>query len=405
MYKLKVLYLFIFLGTIAFLLIGAIGSPKEDYVNSNKGKIKFSHSLHKDVVDCVSCHSAVKESVDLKNSLFPNHDNCSTCHEVDNDQECSTCHYDDNFEALSKEESGLLFNHKLHLANSEVSCESCHQGLSEVDYSWQAIGANPSMETCYSCHNDKTVASNACESCHISTANLIPQDHKVVSFAKTHKFAAQEFNANCIMCHDNQSCEDCHTATIGVTETNTLKDFYQPYYPSNFIDGSKIQSINRVHDLNYRFSHGMDSRGKTSECQTCHQIETFCAECHQADNEDFAYSGIIPSTHLKNSFTTFGVGSGGGDHATLARRDIERCIACHDVNGADPTCITCHVDQDGIKGTNPKTHATDFMRDSEEGDWHENNLSVCYNCHTSSSPQSAPGIGFCGYCHSSNVEH
>lgn len=66
MYKLKVLYLFIFLGTIAFLLIGAIGSPKEDYVNSNKGKIKFSHSLHKDVVDCVSCHSEVKESVDLK---------------------------------------------------------------------------------------------------------------------------------------------------------------------------------------------------------------------------------------------------------------------------------------------------------------------------------------------------
>lgn len=61
------------------------------------------------------------------------------------------------------------------------------------------------------------------------------------------------------------------------------------------------------------------------------------------------------------NFKTLGVGSGGGDHATLAKRDIERCMSCHDVNGADPTCITCHFDADGIKGTNPKTHPVGFM--------------------------------------------
>ena len=61
-------------------------------------------------------------------------------------------------------------------------------------------------------------------------------------------------------------------------------------------------------------------------------------------------------------FTTIGVGTGGGEHATLARRDIERCISCHDVQGADPTCITCHLDSDGIKGTNPKTHPAGFMK-------------------------------------------
>jgi len=317
---------------------------------------------------------------------------------VDNDEECSTCHYDDNYEALIKSESKLLFNHKIHLTDPDVNCESCHQGLSEVDYSWQSEGAHPPMETCYSCHNDKTVASNACESCHISTANLIPQDHKVVSFAKTHKFAAQEFNANCVMCHDNQSCEDCHVATTGITETNTLNDFYQPYYPSNFVDGVKVQAINRVHELNYRFIHGMDSRGKTAECQTCHQIETFCAECHQAENEDFAFSGIVPATHLKSTFKTFGVGSGGGDHAILAKRDIERCMSCHDVNGSDPTCVTCHFDADGIKGTNPKTHPAGFMS-GEEGDWHNDLGSVCYNCHTSAAPNSQQTTGFCNYCH------
>ncbi|HRN25761.1 MAG: cytochrome C [Ignavibacteriaceae bacterium] len=398
MQKLKVLYLFVFLGTIVFLLVGAISSPKDNLPISNEGRIKFSHSLHKDLVDCQTCHSAVSQSTSLKDPLFPNHDNCSTCHEVDNDQECSTCHYDDTYEALVKSESGLLFNHKIHLSGEDSNCETCHKGLSEVDYSWQSAGANPQMATCYTCHNDKTVASNSCESCHISTVNLLPQDHKVVSFAKTHKFAAQEFNANCVMCHDNQSCEDCHVATIGITEANTLNDFYQPYYSSNFVDGAKVQSINRVHELNYRFTHGIDSRGKTSDCQTCHQIETFCVECHQSENEDFAFGGIVPASHLKPSFKTFGVGTGGGDHATLAKRDIEKCMACHDVNGADPTCISCHFDADGIKGTNSKTHAAGFMR-GEEGDWHNDFGSVCYNCHTSATPQSQSGVGFCGYCH------
>ncbi|HQJ45544.1 MAG TPA: cytochrome c3 family protein, partial [Ignavibacteriaceae bacterium] len=174
--------MFIFLGITALLLIGAISSEKKDNLPSNEGKIKFSHSLHKDLVDCQTCHSAVMESINLKSRLFPTHDNCSDCHEVDNDEECSTCHYDDNFEALTKRESGLLFNHKFHLTDQKIDCESCHKGISDVDYSWQAVQPNPPMEQCYSCHNNKTVASNACESCHISTVNLIPQNHKVISF-------------------------------------------------------------------------------------------------------------------------------------------------------------------------------------------------------------------------------
>jgi len=398
MQKLKVLYLFIFLGMLILLIAGAKNSLKDEKSFTNEGKIKFSHSLHKDIIECQDCHSSVQESENLKDNLLPNHDNCSTCHEVDNEKECSTCHYGDNYEALVQTESSLFFNHKLHLKNSQLKCESCHKGLSDVDYSWQAPGAHPSMGTCYGCHNNKTVASNACESCHISTVNLRPQDHKAVSFIDNHKFAAMEMNANCAMCHDNQSCDECHVATIGITETNTARNFYQPYYPSNFIDGAKQQTISRVHELDYRFTHGMDSKGKTAECQTCHQIETFCTSCHQAEGEDFAFSGIVPASHLKPTFKTIGVGSGGGDHATLARRDIESCMSCHDVNGADPTCITCHLDSDGIKGTNPRTHPKNFMS-NEHGDWHNDSNSICYNCHTSASPQSQSGIGFCGYCH------
>ena len=45
------------------------------------------------------------------------------------------------------------------------------------------------MEECFTCHNNTTIASNACEQCHISTVNLIPENHKAVGFFKNHKFA------------------------------------------------------------------------------------------------------------------------------------------------------------------------------------------------------------------------
>jgi hypothetical protein len=108
--------------------------------------------------------------------------------------------------------------------------------------------------------------------------------------------------------------------------------------------------------------------------------------------------GIVPASHLLPDFTTIGVGSGGGQHAILAKREIESCVSCHDIQGGDPTCIVCHLDSDGIRGTNPKTHSSNFMRDVD-GDWHETKSSVCYNCHTSAITATQQSDGFCNYCH------
>ncbi|MBI3579527.1 MAG: hypothetical protein HY089_08995 [Ignavibacteriales bacterium] len=107
-----------------------------------------------------------------------------------------------------------------------------------------------------------------------------------------------------------------------------------------------------------------------------------------------------PATHQEAGFVTLGVGSGGGKHASLARRDIESCASCHDAQGADPTCTTCHTDPDGIKGNDPKSHARGFMMDSE-GAWHSDPGATCYTCHTDPNARvgGIKGQGFCGYCH------
>ncbi len=399
--KIKYLYAAFSLVIITFITIAAIDSNNVEPEKTNKDIIKFSHSVHKEISDCASCHTTVAESTSLNDRLLPEKSVCATCHDVDDTENCNFCHYEDVYEPLIQSKSELIFNHNLHFTDNKTECESCHKGLSDVNYGFESADLNPPMNNCYTCHSGSSVATNDCEICHISTANLIPVDHQQVGFFKAHKFSAEAMNAECEMCHDNNFCESCHVSTTMLTEINSDRDFYTPYSPHKFIDNSKQQNISRVHDLNYKFTHGIDLKGKTTECQTCHQTETFCAECHNSEGGDFALDGMIPQSHKATDFVTIGVGSGGGQHANLARRDIERCSSCHDVQGADANCILCHVDNDGVKGTNPKTHAASFMSSEEEGDWHYDQNSVCYTCHTDANakPSGVKGFGFCGYCH------
>ncbi len=393
----KFYLILIFLAATFIMFTAFSGGNNSADLKSNDQLIHFSHSLHSDLVACADCHSNVTTSTSMIDHLLPNHESCQDCHEVDNSDECKTCHIDDNYEALIQTKAEVLFNHKVHLSQN-IECVFCHKGLDKVDYSFQSAQYLPDMTVCSGCHNETKIASNACELCHTTTFDLTPVNHRNVEFIKSHKYLAFDSDANCMMCHNNQTCEDCHVSTTMITEDNSTDNFYQPYMPSHSIDGTKQQVITKVHDLNYRFTHGIDAKNKTTECQTCHQIETFCAECHNSEGGDFAMGGIEPATHFLPNFAMVGVGTGGGEHAILAKREIESCISCHDIQGGDPTCVKCHLDSDGIQGTDPKTHATNFMSDVD-GDWHSTKSSVCYNCHISAITATRKTDGFCNYCH------
>jgi len=389
----KVKHIYAVIGILSILYFGFTSIDSDPIKSRNKSIIKFSHNAHDGTAECSDCHSAVSESIDMSGSLLPVKDDCAACHDVEDDDECETCHYEDTNDALIPSTSQLLFNHKFHLDDQKMDCQKCHTGIFEVDYSFESTGTTPSMDVCFSCHDNTSVASNACEQCHISTVNLLPENHQAVGFFKNHKFTDE---TECQMCHETETfCEDCHAATIGIDETNQSIDFYVPYSPHSYVDGVKQQVITKVHDLNYRFTHGIDARGKTDNCQTCHQTETFCAECHSSVDGDFAMGGIMPLSHTSSNFVLGRTRGLGGDHADLAKRDIESCASCHDVQGADPNCIMCHSDVDGIKGNDPKTHEVNFMND-REGNFHSDGGAICYDCHSNTG---TAGVGFCGYCH------
>ena len=164
-------------------------------------------------------------------------------------------------------------------------------------------------------------------------------------------------------------------------------------------DGPDVMMLQMAHPMNYRYTHGVDARSRAADCYSCHSTQQFCVDCHMAGDNISALANV-PSWHFGGGFTTIGRGTGGGRHAEFARRDLESCVSCHDVQGTDATCVQCHLDPDGIRGNDPRTHPGGFM-DGEEGLWHDSQGASCYNCHTdyNAHPGGRAGVGFCGYCH------
>ena len=369
-------------------------------IYDNSKIIKFNHVLHvKDAgMKCEDCHTAVVNSVSAKDNLNPKKKVCAGCHDVNDQKTCNLCHYDGVYKKLRASDRELTFSHKQHIDKRQ--CLDCHIGLDNVKFAKESAAGFPNMQNCYTCHNNHE-ASNNCEACHTNLTNLTPKDHQKSNFLNEHKtqFGVSSKD-NCMMCHSDNFCQVCHSP-LSHKGNNTKENFYAPYYTkegATRTDRVSLQKLTTAHQLNYRLTHGFDAGQKSFECKTCHDPVDFCASCHQSGGE--LVTGIMPISHQFPNFTTIGVNTGGGLHSDLARKDIESCQSCHDVEGRDPACIKCHFDNDGVKGTNPKTHDIGYMND-ERGIWHDTQGAVCYTCHTDANarPNGVSGVGFCGYCH------
>jgi len=404
------------IGIVALFSISNLFAIKDTPRVKNSTLIKFSHKLHINDVgaSCTDCHGKAASSTSEVDYLIPDMQTCFTCHDQSTTS-CDFCHTSSDtttYRKLAQTSSPVYFSHKEHFSSLNLKCETCHQDLNKFDYAYQDAKAFPNMSLCTTCHgqlqgnaprdtvvhaSQLKIAPGGCETCHKDLSNLVPVSHKSADFITQHKNFVNVGGAqnDCKSCHTPASCQECHDAA------NLAKDLSptQIYVPStpelSPVPSHKKLTVQRVHSLNYRFTHSIDAKGRESNCYTCHDERTFCVKCHESNGER-----IKPVWHDGGDFVTFGVGSGGGRHAVYARKDIESCASCHDVQGADPTCVTCHNDPDGIKGNDPKTHPAFYMHDVE-GNWHTDAGAVCYTCHTdpNAHPGGTPGVGFCGYCH------
>ena len=365
--KISKYYLLFFTGVILFLTTTAyLSKEKSPYVKKemssithvtydNSKIIKFDHKLHvKDAgVKCEECHSKALASVSSKDNLNPKKKDCEGCHDVKDTKTCNLCHYDNVYKKLQASDRELVFSHKDHVKDQK--CTDCHKGLEEVKFSAQGVSSGiPTMESCYSCHNNEK-ASNNCETCHSNLTNLTPSDHLKTNFLNEHTMAAGvNSKNNCMMCHSDNFCQTCHSP-LNYNGENKSDNFYAPYYTKDNgtrTDRGELQKLTTAHNLNYLYTHGLDANQKSFECNTCHNPADFCSSCHQ--NGGNTITGIAPESHQQPNFATMDVSSGGGLHSQLARRDIESCQSCHNVAGQDPVCVQCHLNPNIINGKDIK---------------------------------------------------
>ena len=310
--------------------------------------IKFTHTFHlKDAgAECVDCHHTAKASKLSSDNLLGDHESCKSCHEDQLSNKCDFCHIDpDNIVAIPNPKRDLTFSHEQHASKQNIKCETCHADLESATY---ATSENmPSMTKCINCHTEKK-APVECAACHTNLVNLIPQDHLTGDFKKDHKRLTRigEQSVSCASCHTDNFCQDCHTG-VELRGFGSYKDLMaDPYTRTPLRDSPREQKMQNIHNLNYRFTHGIDARSKAIDCYACHDQQTFCVECHQAGG-NITQEKIRPKNHDEPGFKLIGKGSGGGKHAELAERDIEYCMSCHDVEGKDPVCMMCHTGKEG----------------------------------------------------------
>jgi hypothetical protein len=237
-----------FIVLIAVITAGQTGAGP-----GARDTLKFSHRRHvtEAGVACLDCHGTINESTARKPAGLPNKEICEGCHEETRDQDkCGFCHTNvDQAEALKITLQFKGFSHQNHL-QKQPECLFCHTGADQAE-KLQSAG-KPPMEKCLACHNDKK-APAGCRTCHEDPSRLKPATHQGRwLYQEGHGLEARLDKAICEQCHQDSFCEDCHTGARS----------------------------NRIHDFNYRYTHGLDAKTRDKNCALCHEAVHQCRTCH-----------------------------------------------------------------------------------------------------------------------------
>jgi hypothetical protein len=321
----------------------SLGSRYKD-IYKEEGRshlIKFSHTYHLSEVgaECVQCHVGIDKSESSSDNNLTKMDACYTCHDQKT-TECSKCHVEkgEPYSAFANPKRELIYSHKKHVADLKMKCETCHTGIATKVSA--TAGSVPPMESCMDCHDGK-LANNNCTTCHTDVRFIRPADH-MAGFVRTHKqVVASRGSTNCVFCHTEESCQDCHQGG-SLSQVKGFREFVTSKSPKTTVSDQSM-NLETAHALDYLFTHRFDAKAKTMDCQSCHETESFCSKCHDQGAKVFK-----PAWHGTAGFVT-PKGSGGGMHAMLAKKDMENCASCHQVEGKDPVCLNCHNSNGSVR--------------------------------------------------------
>jgi hypothetical protein len=295
------------------------------------GFLKFPHKPH--VVDqgmaCTDCHEMSAEG---KPSM-PDHDVCSTCHDINIDEpneDCTFCHIltpqqiqEKAFADVSVEKPRKVdtfqFDHS-KVAGDGTTCLNCHKKAQTSVVVTDSVGGNHG--TLFAEVRKVGISPDNCAACHTKISRQNPPDwHRRPDFQQTHGREKQRIQEGmCLNCHAQKQCQTCHQQT-------------------------KPQSHQRPE---WSRSHGKVGQFDEKACLQCHS-ETACKTCHSSE---------MPKDHT-NFFRR-------RSHGKIASWNRDRCLVCH----KQDYCEACHV------GSAPPVIKQPFHVPG----------TPCLNCHSPASP-------------------
>lgn len=305
---------------------------------------------------------------------------------VDGGVDCLSCH------APVAESTRL--DHDVALPSSPsttAACKECH----DTDPSFQLPARTPHFRLTFD-HKAHLALVKDCRSCHQKLPE--PGDRELQAppmktCTSCHNHQADFAAARCTPCHvdlkgylprtafnhegdwtrvhaqmaktSGASCGACHDQTY-CAECHAAQNV--PALPRTIFPEQVTKNF--IHRGDYVSRHQVDAQANPASCRTCHG-SAFCSACHTAQGLT-SRAVNIRDPHPRGWALDKGTSHFHGD---AARRDILNCAGCHD-NGASSTCVGCH--QVGGVGGNP--HPGAFLRRHQGEDPHSK--AMCSACHT-----------------------
>ncbi|MBX3271580.1 MAG: cytochrome c3 family protein [Sandaracinaceae bacterium] len=336
--------------------------------------LRMDHSLpaHREL-RCVRCHRGAGLSERAADSLIPREQSCAPCHDADLDREaptaarCGLCHVgyrDGEAPAVSDFPTARLrFSHRAHVARG-MRCLSCHEGVEQARVADRRH--LPRMRSCFECHGPpgfaaEASAPSACPTCHLTEPDgrlrarfpegdmnppgwLLDMRHDHEWLVR-HRWVGADQGAACASCHEESECAECHDGQV---------------------------RLRRIHPGDYLTTHVAQARRDQPRCTSCHQVSTFCTECHARLGLSPLSAPSVRATERYHPPPAVWV-RGPIRHALEARRAMSTCASCH----AERDCVVCHGALGIGAGLSP--HPPSFLASC--GAALATNARACVTCH------------------------
>lgn len=359
--------------------------------------LRFSHSAHVAALErtgealpaCQACHAA-PGTPERMNVAGPDPARCLQCHAHANPVHlaqtatCNSCHLPlaravavpaeriADFPRPPWHESADFASSHGRTPATAATCATCH-----------------ARESCQRCHaNAERVPLIAALERDVRVASLqagrapaypTPPSHAALDWAREHGPGAASQPASCGNCHTRATCAACHRLAEGVMQ-GVLASLPAPspaarlgvgasrmartVHPADIgtrhgrLAASGILQCGTCHatractachaaadsrafhGANFVEKHAVDVFASTVECQSCHNTERFCRECH-------VRTGVASQGRMNSAFHT-GQAMWVLSHGLAARMGMESCVSCH----RQSDCVRCHSASSGW-GVNP----------------------------------------------------